>query len=424
MLIGNNTNTLTMNRFRLILLSLFAIAACVSCSNDDEEEVNYAKKYNIVLNDRQKVLRDSLNFFAGDFYKALCKNVKADNFVISPLSASIALSMLANGASEEAKAEILEALDMKGISIAELNEYNKLFVENLPKMATKASLSMGNLLWLQNTIKPQTSFVSAMQQSYNSEVLTTDKDKGIVAVNEWISKATNGNIPQVLPENDIIKLKNFALVNTLTFHGQWTYPYDEKDTKDEQFTNADGSKSTVRMMNQRKTFAYYETANIAVVEFPYGDRNKGYYPFVLSVALPEENVPLDECMEEMLKMDISNERKAKSLKVKMPKVNFANYIDLVSTFQSMGIKSIFSEGNLKGIADTEEPLTLRLAQQSAVLKFDEKGTIASAATMYDDVATLNSGITNGEFFIDHPFVFTIKAKDSNVVLFMGKVTKL
>lgn len=416
-----------MNKFRFILFSLFAIASCVSCSKDDEDGVNYAKKYNIVLSDRQQVLRDSSNIFANDLYKALCGKIKADNFVVSPLSASFALSMLANGASEEAQAEITSALGMKDFSIEELNEYNKLFVDNLPKMDPKAALSIANLLWLQDAIEPQAPFVNAMKQSYNSAVLITDDNKGIPAVNEWVKKATNGNIPQILPDDGSLKLKNFALVNALTFYGQWASPFEEKNTKSELFTNADDSKSTVKMMNHMKRHIYYETPKMAMAEFPYGDLQQNICPFVLSVALPMKDVSLDECMEELLTMDLSGEGKVRDLIVKMPKVNLVNHIDLVSVFQSLGINKVFSKDHLKGIGEPKNPqdsLVLKLAKQSAILKIDEKGTVASAVTVAGDVNAMSPPMWPGEFFIDRPFVFAIKAKDTNVVLFMGKITKL
>ncbi len=83
--------------------------------------------------------------FVNTSIKEYDKQGNGDNAIVSPLSASVLLSMLANVCGDEARDQITETLGLEDIDV--VNTLNAKIMYQLPQSDTKVNLSFGNGLW-------------------------------------------------------------------------------------------------------------------------------------------------------------------------------------------------------------------------------------------------------------------------------------
>jgi serpin B len=84
----------------------------------------------------------------------------------------------------------------------------------------------------------------------------------------------------------------------------------------------------------------------------------------------------------------------------------------------LGLTAAFCpEGDYSGIAEGGG-LCIDQAVHKATITVDEEGTEATAATMVAMPASIMEEI---ELTVDRPFIFTIVAQESGLILFLGQV---
>jgi serpin B len=106
--------------------------------------------------------------------------------------------------------------------------------------------------------------------------------------------------------------------------------------------------------------------------------------------------------------------------VYLPKFEFKFDDSLVDELSALGMTDAFIDGkaNLSGISD-DARLIVSEVMHKTYIKVDERGTEAAAVT------GITVGVTTAgpdpSFRVDHPFVFAIREKDTQAILFIGKV---
>ena len=104
----------------------------------------------------------------------------------------------------------------------------------------------------------------------------------------------------------------------------------------------------------------------------------------------------------------------------MPKFKFSYEKYLNSQLQSMGMVDAFIpyQANLSGISDAS--IFVSFVKQNTFVEVDEEGTEAAAVT------TIGVNITSMppeplQFVIDKSFIFAIRERTTNTLLFIGQV---
>ncbi|CAH8555973.1 unnamed protein product [Heterobilharzia americana] len=109
----------------------------------------------------------------------------------------------------------------------------------------------------------------------------------------------------------------------------------------------------------------------------------------------------------------------------MPKFKISNTLDLIQTMKKMGVSDMFVgwKANLSGIANVKN-LKVDYLRQSTVLKVDEKGVEATAATsLYSLGRSFYIKPANITFTVDQPFVCFIYDNKLRMPLFAALVKK-
>ena len=407
---------------------MFACAATLSmvaaCQNDEGVNNKVPKEYKpIELTEAQTRMASESTDFAFRFFQTasevLGKEEQNKNkLILSPVSASYALSMAANGAEGATLTELIEVLGFSGFSIDEINAYNQKLVQELVQQDNTTLLSMANSLWLLDDFQVLSTYRNALKKNYDAEVRREERAKAKDAINAWCADKTNGCIPDFLKDDPEGKA---LLLNALYFKGLWAEPFDKGLTQNEPFTNEDGTQTEVAMLNRQSGYLLAQNDLYATVRLPYGNG-----AFALQVILPQEGVSLAQCIEALNGASWQAFQESmmwKEVDVKLPKFTIEDYQNsLIRVLMAMGVQEAFrNSADFSKMANKD--LMISSVDQSVYFRLDEEGTEAAAVTgigMSQALPQNPYGVY--EFHVDRPFLFLLTEKSTDSVLFMGQVT--
>lgn len=406
-----------------MILLCFVAGLLASCDNDDSSPRTTPKpRKDIILSRAEQDMADKGTDFAFRFFNQVCNSEKTNtNVFVSPLSASLALSMTANGAAGNTLTEMTNVLGFSS-SLNDMNSYHQKLTSALLDLDNTIQLEIANSIWVKKGFRVYDSFVSANKEWYDADVRELDFSSSAATdvINKWCADKTNQRIKKVL--DNIPGDARLFLINALYFKGEWTSKFKSSATAQEDFTNADGSGQKVAMMNQTATFNYSHNDDFSIAEFPYGNQ-----AFSMVVLLPEAGKTLDECLAQLTYKHWktwSEQMGARTLEVKFPKFELIYSKDLVDDMQAMGMKDAFHSGNADFTKMSAADLFIGILKQYTYLKIDEEGTEAAAITVAGMIETSVGPSTTIPFYMNRPFIIMIKEKSTGSILFMGKITTL
>lgn len=334
---------------------------------------------------------------------------KNENLVISPYSAGVALSMLAEGAEGQTKEEFNTALNNCIFKAENLGGNDTIIVNSV------------NSLWVDDNFSIRNRYLSLLEKDFDAlaTVLNFSDPSTVQAINNWCSEHTNGKIKDIIDRlgpNSVM-----VLANALYFNAPWLNPFEKNLTAKSTFHGA-SSTSEVNMMLRRGYMNYAEYQGCQLVELPYeGGR---YSMFVL---LPAAGIDVNDIIG-YLNEDLYNEAMKslapKEVLLKMPKAKLETSLLLNQTLGSMGIKSAFtSAADFKGIAEMG-PLVLDQVKQKCYVDISESGTEAAAVTVAQVRMTSARPSSFVTMTVNRPYLFFIVDTQNSNVMFAGRVMNL
>jgi serpin B len=350
--------------------------------------------------------------FALSFFRSVNEIVEYDkNYVISPYSAGVALSMLAEGAEGQTRVEFDDALNNCMFRAIDLGGNDTVVVKS------------ANSLWLDDNFSVRNRYVGLLQKDFDAfvDVLPFSDPATVKAINNWCSENTNGKI-----DNIIDKLRPdmvMVLANALYFNAPWVKAFAPEATKEAVFHGLAGD-TKVQMMNTKSTFRYAEYMGCQMVELPYeGGR------YAMYVVLPPRNWDANSIIPhigESVYDAAMNMLSDREVVLRMPKVKLETSLILNEAIQKMGVKSAFtSAADFKGIS-AMGPLVLDQVKQKCYIDIAEKGTEAAAVTVAQIrlTAARPGAQTAAVMTVDRPYLFFIADHETSNILFAGKVVNL
>ena len=218
-----------MNRNLIKTLGFLFMSLSLWGCQSEEEDTNIVLKErkDIVLSrSEEEILDKSFDFAFRLFSQVNDAETEKPNWMISPLSASYALGMMANGADGNTLAEIKEVLGYENASMDELNAYYKMLTETLVDLDNSTQIGIANSLWLKNGFPVKDTYVDAVESSYDADVdyLKSSGKESADAINRWCAEKTGNLIPKIWdkPVPDDVKM---LFLNALSFKGVWKNPF-------------------------------------------------------------------------------------------------------------------------------------------------------------------------------------------------------
>ncbi len=368
---------------------------------------------------------DGGNAFAFKLLQQVEARKEGENFMISPLSVSMAFGLLIEAAEDgPALDEVTGVLGYGKGRREDIRSYCSTIMKRFPEMDKLSKVAIANLVLTNSDFGKTNPAFEGMALSYYDALvknLSFGKPKVIVdEVNAWAKEKTDGMIPEAVRESDIKKQTTAVLANALYFNGKWANRFLESDTEREDFTLESGKKVKVDMMKQTGMFFVTGNGEGSVLQMPYGNG-----AFVMTVFLPGEK----NSVRQMIASLAGNPQGAgqgcvqREVSVWFPKFKLSpQRTDLEEILYEMGMKEAFSPMNgwLDLLQDTTGPeSSIEKVFQTAAIEVSESGTEAAAVTVI--TARLTSAFPSGsaEFHVDHPFVYTITESSTGAILFAG-----
>ena len=273
-----------MKKSAIALLSLFIIGYS-SCTKDSPDQEPDLTPKSIVLNaNAPEVITNGNEFGVELFTKVALEENK--NLMLSPLSASTALTMLLNGCDGNTYDQLKNTLKYPDdMSISEVNEVYKSLVTQLLKVDPKVKLALANAIFYRESFSVKAPFLNTMSSDFEAQTEGLDfaLPSALTTINKWASDNTNGKIPKVLDE--ISPDAVMFLMNALYFKGDWSYQFDKALTSDKPFHIPGGNSINVSTMYGEVGSKVAGGDNYKAIELPYGRTN-----FTMVVIVPDETL--------------------------------------------------------------------------------------------------------------------------------------
>lgn len=443
------------NSFITSLLSFTALSISANATlpvvpnqntdNNIEQNINTAQEE--TWRDSIKTINDAFQSFGFELFSAVDKSA-SKNVVFSPFSVQHALCMLMNGAKDNTLAEMKEMMKISDYSLNTINELNRdtrTKIESLTDIrsvldetkpyneynpATRPDTSIctrvANGIWTMKGREFKEEFLNTNKSFYDAEVKSIDlasQDDITEHIDRWIKEKTNNTIKSSgIEANELLSM---VIANALYFKGKWTSQFNKGDTKDDQFTNYDGSLSTIPMMHKEETLTFYEGSKFNAIKMNYGHGN-------ISMGIFLDRSDEFDCGNlELTKEEWESYMNCKNkqpINIAMPKFKIDIDVKLKEILTEMGMKDAFTNAasfDLAKNSDSKSGPVVGDIKQKAYISVDEEGTEASAVTI---IILIEKAEPNTEkpkdFIINRPFYFTIEDNTTNTLLFAGHIKSL
>lgn len=342
-------------------------------------------------------------------YNIIKKANIENNFIISPLSIGYSLNVLKEGAD----GKTLEELDNL------LNNYDIKNINNVDNV-----ISLSNALFINDNSKDNVkdSYVKLVKNKYNADI-NYDDFTSPYNINNYVKEKTFDMIPKALDNIDPSTL--LAIINTIAIDVEWNKPFEKENNFDDTFKTLENDIK-VTYMNGHNDVKYIENGYSKGIIKEYKSYNGNELEYI--AIMPNGNLKeyinkFDENEFKNLLNSAKEPSRNLSINVSIPKYSFDYGFDnLKSSLIDLGIGSSFDElsANFSKIGND---IYVDDIIHKTHIDFLESGTKAAAATIITmkDNAIIPMDKDEINIVFNKPFMFIIKDKNSENIMFFGTV---
>ena len=375
--------------------------------------------------------------FAFDLYRTLA--ARDGNLFYSPYSISLAIAMTyagARGETERQMADTLRILLPQGTLHSAFNALDRELASRgkSPRLGEGEAfrLNIANAVWGQEDHGFLEEFLNILSESYGAGVRPVDfrgsPEESRVTINDWVAESTEGRITDLLPPEIINEMTRMVLTNAIYFNARWQHVFEDRRTRPGAFHLLDGSSIDVPMMNTTDEFGYARGEGYQVVDLPYVGGELS-----MTLMLPDKGRfrEFEERLDAAFVGRIIEGIKERQVDLKMPRFEFESQFRLSETLKRMGMVDGFDPATAEFsgmdgkscLAGDGLCLFIRDIVHKAFVSVDEEGTEAAAATGIA-VQQTSSKPEPIEVTVDMPFIFLIRDRATDAVLFVGRVQEI
>jgi len=399
-----------MKKNKILILS-FSIIVFMSCNTDSDETEQSFKS----IPKSEKIIKAN-NKFAFSIFKEIVKEETKENYMISPVSASLALGMVQNGAKNETLNAFNQVFNYGDASLNEINTVNQSIINHLTENTLGSTFSVANSLWVDNKFKVKEDFIKRNKLFYNAEVQNIDfkNPNSVNIINNWVSDKTQEKIPTIIEE--IPSNMVMYAINALYFKSDWKYTFDPEDTTLKPFYISSGRTKEVEMMNMTQDLLYLKNDTFSSILLPY--KNDKYNMVILLPNVDKSIKEIVSIMDEKHWSEWLNQYTKERVSLSLPKFSFSYKKMFNKALQNLGLRIAFTDqADFSDISNTATQISFVL--QKTYIEVNEQGTEAAAVTAVG-VRTTSIGL-DYKLVMNRPFLFLITEKTTQAISFIGKV---
>lgn len=365
-------------------------------------------------------LSDAINDFSLNIYKYI-SNESGDNVFISPYSMFVALAMTYEGARGDTAEQMKNILGFQQNDEVSLCSFGRIY--NLLNIDAEYTLNTANALWTKKDYPFLDEYLNFIENYYMGKATDLDfsnPEEAANIINKWVEENTGGKIDDMLSSSDINPGTVLILSNAIYFKGSWLYQFNVDDTVEKEFIKSNDETIDVPTMvssNSDMMFNYSENDFLQILEMSYkGDD-------VSMVILLPKNNDLDSVKKLLNQENLTywmDSLYSTKLDIYLPKFKYETEYNLKNTLINMGLDIPFSfNADFSGM-NGFGGLFIGKVLHKAYIDVNEEGSEAAAATTVHILETAMPG-QNTVFNADHPFIYLIRHKETNTIMFMGEI---
>lgn len=332
-------------------------------------------------------------------FLALFKKIKEanENAIISPFGLELLLGLLAAGTKGDTQQELYKIL--------ELPSKSAILDHIIKRLATIEEISRSSRFDSTNTI------------SYYSPLV-----RPVKSYNENLPSNLNLTLKPMLGYKDEVA---FIVENILHLKALWEQKFETVPHKTEFFTLANGEEVETLFINQsnvygkNKTF-YLKEDDFHAIQIPLkGDR------LCVEIYLPYQKDGLGNFVETLKSSDLVEWGKAFQTADRMdtylPKFEVKSNLDFSIALKELEVTKLFQASwDFKPMLSSEYTLLIKKITQNNTFKLNEHGIEASSTSRgYGGITGTRSIDKFVLFEATHPFLYLVRDKPTNTILFIG-----
>ncbi len=445
-----------MRKIIAFIISVFMIIS-VFCACTDSE--NFSKNDNLInkykrstdsaktFNYNDKVTdapssyttySSEITDFALRMFRNYHKNAGKDSYVFSPASTALQLGLMANGASEETRDEIINALG-RDLSLENINQCSSYFRSRIEAVGAnqadkKDSLSgddtsNGNqgfvkfdtAMFANDTADIKTKFMQTDVDYYGCDFfrLMFNDSNALNKVNNRFKKYGSENFISSLDED-----QNLISVTAADICDIWLNAYAETDIEQGTFKSS-GTDKSVTYMTSNETYMKTDKAQ-AVVKYT------SKTPLKFMAVIPNEDITLSDYISDFTNLEFSNLFESidfsKVAAAKIPEFTISaqnNAENITSIAEDSGLYTLFTDrAEFSELTRTDNfsfnamyEITPKISVNACGIGGHESNGDEPALSKHTQ-QTVKADVTL-EF--NRPFIFLILDNESNIPVYIGTV---
>lgn len=363
-----------------------------------------------------------------DFSLALLDRLwqQPGNLLVSPYSLYAALLMLSSGAGGET-ATVLGRVLRTPATGKDLEAFAG-EAARLTRLSSGSQLAMAQSLWPATRFTLRPDFRQTMAGTFGASITPLDyagdAEGAARRINAWVSERTRRRITNLVAPEQFSGDMRLALVSTLWFQGEWPVPFDPEATRTGLFHLEGGGTRAVPLMSRVGWYRLGTIPGGRILEIPYQGRSSDTPDHTLLILLPDRRDGLTALQRQLTGQRLEQAieaMKETQVDLALPRFQMRARPDLMDTLERMGLGSVFRPGADLSRISPDPGLILSSVLQETMLRVDETGTEAAAATMMLMPVLGLSEDPLTPFHVDHPFLVMIRDQPSGTLLFVGRV---
>ncbi|KAK7799974.1 hypothetical protein U0070_022909 [Myodes glareolus] len=375
--------------------------------------------------------------FGFDLFKELDKT-NDGNVFFSPLGISTAIGMILLGTRGATAAELQKVLySEKGTGSSRIksaeneiekteeihDQFQKLLTE-ISKFPNDYELNISNRLFGEKTYLFLQKYIDYVEKYYHASLEPVDfinaADESRKKINSWVESQTNEKVKDLFPEGSFSSSTKLVLINTVYFKGLWDREFKKEHTKEEEFWLNKNTSKPVQMMAQCSSFSFtlLEDLQAKIVGIPY--KNNDLSMFVL---LPNDIDGLEKIIdklspEKLVELTSPGHLEQRKVDLRLPRMQVEESYELEPVLKGMGLFTAFSEHADYSGMSARSGLQAQNFLHRSFLVVTEEGVEATAGTGMGFMVSSDGGCEL--VHCNHPFLFFIRHRESDSVLFFGR----
>ncbi|XP_075069072.1 serpin B5 [Mixophyes fleayi] len=358
-----------------------------------------------------------------DIFKKLSEKSRMENVIFSPLCLSYSLALLLKGAKENNATEIQKVLHFENVKDYDFGFQT--LTSDINKISATLPLKLVKRLYVDSSLNCTKEFINSSKKPYPSELeiidIKTRAEEARNQINASVKELTDGNVENLLSECLLNENTNMLMLGSAYLKGCWLYKANESETNEGVFNINKTETKPVQIIQVEAILSLrnIKECHLTILDIPLTGKH-----ISMLILMPKNTE--DDCTGlEKLEQDLTFENYVNwtnpsmmansKVKLSLPKFKIESNYNLNDNLKSLGINDAFDEevADFSGMSENKG-LSISQAIYNASIDISEDGTETS------DVKRERYLISKTECNIDQPFLFFVRHKKTQSILFCGK----